>query len=207
MILQKLFLNEGINVRLILATNNKGKVKEYKEIFAPLGFDVLSQGEAGIDIEVEETGTSFCKNAYLKAKAIFDITKSYVLADDSGLEVSALDGRPGIYSARYAPEGKRCKKILHEMKDVPDDKRQARFVCSICLICADGRKITAEGYCEGKIGYEKKGNNGFGYDPIFIYDDDKTLAQMTDDEKNAVSHRGRAVEKLIEIIKQGENLC
>lgn len=207
MILQKLFLNEGINVRLILATNNKGKVKEYKEIFAPLGFDVLSQGEAGINIEVEETGTSFSENAYLKAKAIYDITKSYVLADDSGLEVSALDGRPGIYSARYAPEGKRCEKILHEMQDVPDDKRQARFVCSICLICADDRKITAEGYCEGKIGYEEKGNNGFGYDPIFIYDDDKTLAQMTDDEKNAVSHRGRAVEKLIEIIKQGENLC
>lgn len=194
-------------MKLILATNNKGKVKEYKEIFSPLGYEVLSQGEAGINIDVEETGTGFAENAYLKAKAIYDITNSYVLADDSGLEVSALDGRPGIYSARYAPEGKRCEKILDEMKNVPDDKRQARFVCSICLICADSKKITAEGYCEGKIGYKKRGNNGFGYDPIFIYDDNKTLAQMTDDEKNAVSHRGKAVEKLIEILKQGENIC
>lgn len=194
-------------MKLILATNNKGKVKEYKEIFSPLGYEVFSQGEAGINIDVEETGKTFLENAYLKAKAIYDITRSYVLADDSGLEVSALDGRPGIYSARYAPEGKRCEKILDEMKEVPDDKRQARFVCSICLICADGKKIIAEGYCNGKIGYEKKGNNGFGYDPIFIYDNDKTLAQMTDDEKNAVSHRGKAVENLIEILKQGENLC
>lgn len=194
-------------MKLILATNNKGKVKEYKEIFSPLGYEVFSQGEAGINIDVEETGKTFSENAYLKAKAIYDITRSYVLADDSGLEVSALDGRPGIYSARYAPEGKRCEKILDEMKEVPDDKRQARFVCSICLICADGRKITAEGYCNGKIGYEKKGNNGFGYDPIFIYDNDRTLAQMTDDEKNAVSHRGKAVENLVEILKQGENLC
>lgn len=194
-------------MKLILATNNKGKIKEYKEIFAPLGFDVLSQNEAGINIEVKETGTSFCENAYLKAKAIYDITNSYVLADDSGLEVSALNGRPGIYSSRYAPEGKRCEKILEEMKDVPNDKRQARFVCSICLICADGKKITVEGYCEGKIGYEKKGNNGFGYDPIFIYDDNMTLAQMTDDNKNAISHRGNAVKKLIEMINTGENLC
>lgn len=194
-------------MKLILATNNKGKVKEYKEIFSPLGYEVFSQGEAGINIDVDETGKTFSENAYLKAKAIYDITRSYVLADDSGLEVSALDGRPGIYSARYAPEGKRCEKILDEMKEVPDDKRQARFVCSICLICADGKKITAEGYCNGKIGYEKKGNNGFGYDPIFIYDNDRTLAQMTDDEKNAVSHRGKAVENLVEILKQGENLC
>ena len=116
-------------MKLILATNNKGKVKEYKEIFSPLGYEVFSQGEAGINIDVEETGKTFFENAYLKAKAIYDITKSYVLADDSGLEVSALDGRPGIYSARYAPEGKRCEKILDEMKEVPDDKRQARFVC------------------------------------------------------------------------------
>ncbi len=194
-------------MKLILATNNKGKVKEYKEIFSPLGYEVFSQGEAGINIDIEETGKTFSENAYLKAKAIYDITKSYVLADDSGLEVSALGGRPGIYSARHAPAGKRCEKILDEMKDVPADKRQARFVCSICLICADGKKITAEGYCEGKIGYEKKGSNGFGYDPIFIYDDNKTLAQMTDDEKNSVSHRGKAVENLIEILKQGESLC
>ncbi len=194
-------------MKLILATNNKGKVKEYTEIFGSLGFEVLSQSEAGINIDVEETGTSFSENAYLKAKAIHDITASYVLADDSGLEVMALDGRPGIYSARYAPEGERCKKILAEMIDVPGDKRQARFVCSICLICPSGKKITAEGYCEGKIGYEEKGSNGFGYDPIFIYDNNKTLAQMTDEEKNAVSHRGNAVEKLTEILKLGENLC
>lgn len=191
-------------MKLILATNNKGKVKEYKEILEPLGFCVISQSEAGIDMEAEETGKTFSENAYIKAKAIYDIKKCYVLADDSGLVVDALDGRPGVYSARYAEPGKRCDKILCELEGVPFDKRIARFVCSICLIKPNGDVLSVEGSCEGRIGYEKKGENGFGYDPIFLYGD-KTLAQMSDDEKNSVSHRGNAAKALVAALnKKGE---
>lgn len=191
-------------MKLILATNNKGKVKEYKEILEPLGFRVTSQSEAGIDMEAEETGKTFSENAYIKAKAIFDIKKCYVLADDSGLVVDALDGRPGVYSARYAEPEKRCDKILSELEGVPFDKRTARFVCSICLIKPNGDVLSVEGRCEGRIGYEKKGENGFGYDPIFLYGD-KTLAQMSDDEKNSVSHRGNAAKALVAALnKKGE---
>lgn len=191
-------------MKLILATNNKGKVKEYKEILEPLGFCVTSQSESGIDIEAEETGKTFSENAYIKAKAIFDIKKCYVLADDSGLVVDALDGRPGVYSARYAEPEKRCDKILSELEGVPFDKRTARFVCSICLIKPNGDVLSVEGRCEGRIGYEKRGENGFGYDPIFLYGD-KTLAQMSDDEKNSVSHRGNAAKALVAALnKKGE---
>ncbi|MCD7727934.1 MAG: RdgB/HAM1 family non-canonical purine NTP pyrophosphatase [Ruminococcus sp.] len=193
-------------MKLILATNNNGKVREYKEILSPLGFEVISQSEAGINIDVEETGSTFSENAYLKAKAIYDITHSCVLADDSGLEVKALDGRPGIYSARYAPVGERCKKILAEMENVPEKDRAARFVCSICLIFENGEKIAVEGYCAGKIGYESVGDNGFGYDPIFVYENGKTLAQMTEDEKNSISHRGNAAKKIVEEIKRRNDI-
>lgn len=187
-------------MELILATNNKGKVREYKEILEPLGFCVTSQGEAGINIEAEETGKTFSENAYIKAKAIYDIKKTYVLADDSGLVVDALDGRPGVYSARYAEPGKRCDKILSELEGVSFEKRTARFLCSICLIKPNGDVLSVEGRCEGRIGYGKKGENGFGYDPIFLFGD-KTLAEMTDDEKNSVSHRGNAVKALIAALK------
>lgn len=189
-------------MKLILATNNKGKVKEFKEILSPLGFEVVSQSEAGINIEVEETGTTFEENAILKAKAIYDITKTYVIADDSGLEVDALDKKPGIYSARY--EGletahERNMKILNQLDGIDDSKRTARFVCTICLVRDNGEFSTVRGTCEGKIGYEEKGINGFGYDPIFIYND-KTLAQMSEDEKNSISHRGNAIKELLKII-------
>lgn len=187
-------------MELILATNNKGKVREYKEILEPLGFCVTSQGEAGINIEAEETGKTFSENAYIKAKAIYDIKKTYVLADDSGLVVDALDGRPGVYSARYAEPGKRCDKILSELEGVSFEKRTARFLCSICLIKPNGDFLSVEGRCEGRIGYDKKGENGFGYDPIFLFGD-KTLAEMTDCEKNSVSHRGNAVKALIAALK------
>lgn len=187
-------------MELILATNNKGKVREYKEILEPLGFCVTSQGEAGINIEAEETGKTFSENAYIKAKAIYDIKKTYVLADDSGLVVDALDGRPGVYSARYAEPGKRCDKILSELEGVSFEKRTARFLCSICLIKPNGDVLSVEGRCEGRIGYDKKGENGFGYDPIFLFGD-KTLAEMTDYEKNSVSHRGNAVKALIAALK------
>lgn len=189
-------------MKLILATNNKGKVKEFKEILTPLGFDVVSQSEAGIDIEVEETGTNFEENAVLKAKAVYDIAKTYVIADDSGLEVDALDKKPGIYSARY--EGlktphERNMRILEQLNGVEDEKRTARFVCTICFIRDNGEINTVRGTCEGKIGFEEKGTNGFGYDPIFVYKD-RTLAQMSEDEKNSISHRGNAIKELLRII-------
>ncbi len=189
-------------MKLILATNNKGKVSEFKEILTPLGFEVVSQSESGINIEIEETGKTFEENAKLKAKAIYDITKTYVIADDSGLEVDALDKRPGIYSARY--EGlktahKRNLKVLQQLEGVSESGRTARFVCTICLIRDNGEALTVRGTCEGGIGYEEKGTNGFGYDPIFLYGD-KTLAQMSNEEKNKISHRGNAIKELLKII-------
>lgn len=191
-----------IVMKLILATNNKGKVKEFKEILTPLGFEVVSQSEAGIDIEVEETGTSFEENAVLKAKAVYEISKTYVIADDSGLEVDALNGNPGIYSARY--EGlktshERNMRILEQLSGVDEERRTARFVCTICLIRDNGEIETVRGTCEGKIGYEENGKNGFGYDPIFVYKN-RTLAQMSEDEKNNISHRGNAIKELLRII-------
>lgn len=203
-------------MKLILATNNKGKVREYREILTPLGYEVISQSEAGINIEAEETGVTFRENAYIKAKAIYDITHTAVIADDSGLCVDALDGRPGVYSARYGidyPDSKisseiteYCKKnggdakakqrLLDELDSVPLEKRTAHFTCVICMINPDGETIYAEGRCEGKIGFELRGTNGFGYDPLFIYGD-KTLAELSDDEKNAVSHRGAAAASLV----------
>ena len=189
-------------MKLILATNNNGKVKEFKEILTPLGFEVLSQSEAGIDIEVDETGTDFEENAILKAKAVYDIEKAYVIADDSGLEVDALDKKPGIYSARY--EGlktahERNMRILEQLDGTEDKRRTARFVCAICLIRDNGEVNTVRGICEGRIGYEEKGTNGFGYDPIFVYGD-RTLAQMGESEKNSISHRGNAIKELLKII-------
>ena len=189
-------------MKLILATNNKGKVKEFKEILSPLGFEVVSQSDAGIDIEVEETGTTFEENAVLKAKAVYDISKTYVIADDSGLEVDALDKKPGIYSARYEElqtPHERNVRILDQLDGVSDENRTARFVCTICLIRDNGKVQTVRGTCEGRIGYKEKGTNGFGYDPIFIYGD-RTLAEMTDEEKNSISHRGNAIKELLKII-------
>ncbi|MGN0665470.1 MAG: RdgB/HAM1 family non-canonical purine NTP pyrophosphatase [Huintestinicola sp.] len=196
-------------MKLILASNNKNKLREVREILEPLGFEVVSQSEAGADIEVEENGTTFAENAYLKAKAIYDMLGLPVISDDSGLAVDALDGAPGIYSARYAEDGKRCARVLSELEGVPDEKRTARFVCSICYIDAHGNKHIAEGTCEGKIGYEKKGTNGFGYDPIFMFGD-KSFAEISAEEKNRVSHRSNALKKLEEIIlnsSKGSSLC
>ena len=192
-------------MKLVLATNNINKVREFKEILSPLGFEVVSQSDAGIDAEPDENGKTFEENAFIKAKAVYDLAKTCVIADDSGLVVDALDGRPGVFSARYAEEGKHCDKMLEEMKDVPDDNRTARFVCAICFVDEKGEKLTVEGVCEGKIGFEKKGENGFGYDPIFVYGN-KTLAQMTADEKNSISHRAKAIEKLVCLLKDRKEI-
>lgn len=187
-------------MKLILASNNKNKLREFREILEPLGYEVISQSEAGVDIEAEENGTTFAENAYIKAKAIYDLMKLPVISDDSGLAVDALNGAPGIYSARYAEEGKRCARVLSELEGVPDEKRTARFICSICYIDENGGKHIAEGTCEGKIGYEKRGTNGFGYDPIFMFGD-KSFAEISAEEKNKVSHRSNALKKFEEIIR------
>ena len=187
-------------MKFIMATNNAHKVVELSRILKPLGIDVVSAKEAGIVLdEVEETGTTFAENAFLKANAAFKKTGIASVADDSGLSVDALSGRPGVYSARYAGENAtdadRYNKLLDEMKDIPDEKRSAHFTCAICCILPDGHKIEVEGVCNGKIAFEPQGDGGFGYDPVFICNG-KSYAQLTAEEKDALSHRGNALRKL-----------
>ncbi len=186
-------------MKIILASNNQNKLREFREILEPFGFEVVSQSEAGAGIEVEENGTTFAENAYIKCRAIYDIFKTPVISDDSGLEIDALNGAPGIYSARYAEPGKRCARVLSELNGVPDEKRTARFKCSICYIDENGTSHSVTGVCEGRIGYEKRGANGFGYDPIFMYGD-KSFAELSAEEKNAVSHRADALKKFTEML-------
>ena len=191
-------------MNIIIASNNQGKIREFKKMLEPMGYTVLSQSEAGIDLEVEETGTTFKENATLKAEAIYNLKHTSVLADDSGLEVEFLNMEPGIYSARYmgldSDEAKR-KCILEKMQGVEESKRTARFVCCICYIDENGNKKYAEGYWNGKIAQEEKGNNGFGYDPISIPDGENvTSAEMTPEDKNSKSHRALALKKLEKII-------
>lgn len=183
--------------KLVMATNNANKLREAREILSPLGIEILSQKEAGADCEPEENGKTFAENALIKAQAVYDIVKLPVIADDSGLCVDALDGRPGVYSARYAPKGQECAKLLEEMKDVPDDKRQAAFQCVIAYIDENTKFTVSGATIGGKIGYEQRGTNGFGYDPVFLCGD-KTMAEMTAEEKNAQSHRGAAMKALYE---------
>ncbi len=193
-------------MKLIIASNNKGKIREYKQLLEPFGYDVVSQKEAGIRIEVEETGTTFAENSALKARAIFDMTDCAVLADDSGLVVDALGGEPGVYSARYGGcdnDADRVSLILEKLKDVKDEDRSAHFVCTIHFINAGGDEIAVEGRVYGKIGYEPIGENGFGYDPIFMYEG-KSFAQVSAEVKNSVSHRANALKALIEKLKEQE---
>lgn len=190
--------------KIIAATKNKNKVREFKEILPD--FDIITQEEAGIDLDVEETGTTFRENALLKAKAIFEKTNIPALADDSGLEVDALGGEPGVYSARYGGEGLddrgRLNLVLEKMKNVEDENRKARFVCSIAFVTKD-KTYEAEGVCEGVLIREPKGENGFGYDPIFYVPQmGKTTAEMTPEEKNAISHRGKALRNLKDILNK-----
>ncbi len=190
----------SIELKLVFATNNQNKVREFREILSPLGWDIISQKEAGIDIEAEETGSTLEENAAIKARAVYERLHIPVISDDSGLEVDALGGAPGVYSARYAEKGKRRARILSELENVPDEKRTARFKCCICFIDKSGSEHIVTGVCEGKIGYENRGENGFGYDPIFMYGD-KSFAELTAEEKNAVSHRANAIGLLKEMLE------
>ena len=179
-------------MKFIIATHNKKKLAEMERILNPLGIEVST---AQLQ-QVDETGTTFAENAYLKANGACKETGLPAIADDSGLEVDALNGAPGIYSARYAGEHatdlQKMEKLLRELKDVPKEKRTARFVCSICCVFPNGDCITAEGSCEGNIAFELTGDGGFGYDPIFLLGE-QSFGQLSDEEKDRMSHRGKAL--------------
>lgn len=195
-------------MKVIIATKNEGKVREFRKLLLPLGFEPVSMTEAGVEADITEDGETFEENAHIKAKAVRELTGSPVIADDSGLEVEFLGGAPGIYSARYAGENatdeQRNQKLLEEMQGAELPLRNARFVCAIYFILDDKREYCVTGVLDGYIGEEPKGEHGFGYDTVFMIDDDTSLAQVGEDEKNKISHRARAMEKLAEVIKAKE---
>ena len=183
-------------MRAVLASHNQKKIAELQTILGELGVEVISQREAGVDIEVEETGTTFEANARLKARAVMEATGLPAIADDSGLSVDALDGAPGVYSARYGGEGLddtgRWQLLLEHMQGVED--RACRFVCVICCAFPGGGELMARGECPGVLAQAPQGDGGFGYDPIFYLPQlGKTMAQLTPQEKNSLSHRGNAL--------------
>jgi len=185
--------------KLIFATGNENKMKEIRMILGDLDYEILSMKEAGIDADIVEDGKTFEENAIIKATAISKLSGCLVLADDSGLEVDYMDKMPGIYSARWMGEDTsyriKNKAIIDKLEGVPDEKRTARFVCAIAAAFPDGRVVTKRGTIEGIIGYEERGENGFGYDPIFFLPEyGKTTAELSPEEKNQISHRGRALE-------------
>jgi len=184
--------------RIIFATSNEGKMKEIRLIMADSGYEVVSLKEAGISADIVEDGTTFEENAVIKASAIAKLTGELAMADDSGLEVDYMDKAPGIYSARFLGEDTdydiKNNYILDKLKGVPVEERSARFVCAIALAKPDGSAITKRATIEGYIGYEIRGENGFGYDPIFMVPEfDKTTAELSIEEKNKISHRAKAL--------------
>lgn len=196
--------------RIVFATGNAGKVKEIRMIMADTGMEVVSMREAGISVDIDESGRSYEENALIKARAVAAYTDDIVMADDSGLEVDALGREPGIYSARYlgedTPYSIKNADIIRRLEGVADDDRTARFVCAIAAVLPDGRELTTRATIEGRIGYEEKGENGFGYDPIFYVPMfGKTTAELTEEEKNQVSHRGKALELMKEELRKYEN--
>lgn len=188
--------------KFIIATNNAKKLVELDRILNPLGINAVTARDAGVDLgDVEETGTTFEENALIKAMSAFEKSGLPAIADDSGLMVDVLDGRPGVYTARYGREGlsdkERYMHLLDEMKDIPKDKRTARFVSAICCVLSKEEVITVRGECVGEIAFEPSGEGGFGYDPIFIYEG-KSFALLTHEEKDSISHRGKALRLLRE---------
>ena len=184
--------------RIIFATGNEGKMKEIRMILGDMGYEILSLKEAGIDLDIVEDGKTFEENAIIKAEAIMKHTNEIVLADDSGLEVDYLDKAPGIYSARYlgedTPYSVKNKHIMDQLEGVEEAERTARFVCAIACAIPGKETITTRATIEGHIGYEEKGSNGFGYDPIFVtpvYN--CTTAELSPEQKNEISHRGKAL--------------
>ena len=194
--------------RIIFATGNEGKMKEVRMILGDMGLPVLSMKEAGIYADIEENGKTFQENAVIKAMTVHNLSKDdLVLADDSGLEIDFLDGAPGVYSARYLGENTsydiKNTAILDQLKDVPQEKRTARFVCAIAAVLPGGEVLTTNGAMEGIIGYEIAGGNGFGYDPIFFLPQyGCTSAQISPEQKNELSHRGKALRLMKERLKE-----
>ena len=189
--------------KMILASSNPHKLREFREILEPLGYEVISQKEAGIDVDPDENGATFAENSAIKARAVYNISHCAVIADDSGLEIDALGGEPGVHSARYG--GTRDDKthneiVLKKLEGVPDEKRTARFVAAITYIDENGKELSFIGRFEGRIGYEERGRNGFGYDPIFMVGNISS-AEMSPEEKNSLSHRGKALRALAEHLK------
>jgi len=191
-------------MRIVVATKNQGKIREIKNIFSDIDVDIVTQEEANIVIDVEETGDTFEKNALIKAKAVSLLCDDIVMADDSGLCVDALNGRPGVYSARYAGEGasdsQKIEKLLSELRDSAN--RNAKFVCCIALIMPDGREFTTTGEVCGEILTSPQGEGGFGYDPIFYSTElKKSFAVASAEDKNSISHRGRALRAMYDVLK------
>ncbi|WP_273850971.1 XTP/dITP diphosphatase [Guptibacillus spartinae] len=193
--------------KLLIATQNEGKVKEFKRRFESDDLRVLSLLDIEGAPDVAETGSTFAENAVLKAEAIMKLTNHPVIADDSGLVIDALDGDPGVYSARYAGPEKddeaNIDKVLKEMKDVPKEKRNASFHCLLAVAIPGQNTEIFSGACNGMITYERSGSYGFGYDPIFYVPSyDKTMAELSPEEKDAISHRGQALDRLEEVFKE-----
>lgn len=192
---------------IIFATGNEGKMREIRQILEGMDVELLSMKEAGIEADIVEDGKNFEENAVIKAKAVAAKTDHIVLADDSGLEIDYLNKEPGIYSARYLGEDTsydiKNADLLKRMEGVPEEKRTARFVCAIAAAMPDGEIFTTLGIIEGRIGYEPKGDNGFGYDPIFYLPEyGCTSAELGEEEKNAISHRGRALAAMREELEK-----
>ena len=191
------------------ASNNAGKLKELRRILERMGHEVKSLRELGITLDPEETGTTFEENSFLKADAVMKASGLPVLADDSGLMVDALDGAPGVYSARYghkASDKERTAYLLENMKDVPEERRGAKFVCVITCLFPDGRKIVARGECPGVIARAPHGENGFGYDPVFYLPElGMTYAELPSEQKNAISHRARALQDFCRKYQEVQN--
>lgn len=200
-------------MKMIAATNNAHKLKELKDILNNFGIEVISLKEEGIEIEIEENGDSFEANALIKAREIYKITGKPTIADDSGLEVKALQGRPGIYSARYAgvegseKDKKNREKLLEDMKNIPMKDRKARFCSAIAAVFNENKEIVAKGYIYGSIGFEEKGNNGFGYDSLFIVEESggHTLAEISEEDKNKISHRANALKEYKKLLENDMN--
>ena len=190
--------------QVVIATKNKGKAKDFEALFNPLGFEVVTMFDVAPDMEIEETGTTFEENAVLKAETLAKELKMIVIADDSGLVVDALHGAPGVYSARYAgdhDDEANIVKVLENLAGVPEEKRTARFMCALAIAGPEIDTTTVFGTCEGIILEEKRGTNGFGYDPIFFVPElDRAMAELTPEQKGAISHRGNAIRKLAEAL-------
>ena len=196
-------------MKVILASKNQHKLTELSAILSQLGFEIALESEYGLDIDVEETGPTTEENSFLKADAVMKASGLPVLADDSGLMVDALDGAPGVYSARYghkASDKERTAYLLENMKDVPEERRGAKFVCVITCLFPDGRKIVARGECPGVIARAPHGENGFGYDPVFYLPElGMTYAELPSEQKNAISHRARALQDFCRKYQEVQN--